>query len=153
MRQRDRQTAQIRRGALRRAGFTLVEIMVVVIILGILAVTIIPQFGRLTQDAKVTAARGMITVLEKQLEMYYLHMDRYPTTEEGLKALLDRPADGGESWKGPYIKELELDPWKHEYRYKFPGDRTRTYDLWSTGSDGADGGDGLAKDIGNWREE
>jgi len=139
----------------RSEGFTLIEIMVVVIILGILAATIIPQFAGTTQDAMVTKARSDIATLELLLETYAVHMQgRYPTTEEGLKALVVPPSDGSQGWKGPYLKEIPNDPWKHPYSYRSPGlHGTRSFDLWSRGADGADGGEGPNADVTNWQEK
>jgi len=91
-------------------GFTLVEIMVVVVILGILAATIIPQFIGTTKDAKVSAAKAHIAELESAIERFYVQMDRYPTSEEGLKVLVEAPAnDDGKKWRGPYVKQLRPD--------------------------------------------
>lgn len=139
---------------IRSHGFTLIEIMVVVIILGILAATIIPQFVGTTQEAKVNAAKFDIQTLEGALERFYAHMDRYPTTEEGMKVLVTAPAEGARSWRGPYIKEMRPDPWHNAYMYRSPGTHgTRTYDIWSRGADGADGGEGINADLGNWVTE
>jgi len=132
-------------------AFTLIEIMVVVIILGILAATIIPQFMGTTQDAKVSAAKAQIAELESALERFYVHMDRYPTTEEGLKVLVAAPAGADQKWRGPYIKQLRNDPWGNPYQYNFPGTHHPTsFDIWCRGSDGAEGGEGAAADLGNW---
>ena len=133
-------------------GFTLIEIMVVVVILGILAATIIPQFMGTTNDAKVSAAKAQIAELESALERLYVHMDRYPTPDEGLKALVETPAgDETKKWRGPYIKQLRNDPWGNEYQYRVPGlHHTSSFDIWSRGADGADGGEKEAADIGNW---
>jgi general secretion pathway protein G len=133
-----------------RAAFTLVEIMVVVVILGILAATVIPQFMTTTQDAKINAAKANVSELENAVERFYIHMDRHPTTEEGLKALVDPPSGDEKKWRGPYIKTLRPDPWQHEYQYKNPGARRKGFEIWSRGSDGADGGENEAADIGNW---
>src|SRR5256885_3577525 len=95
----------------KKAAFTMIEIMVVVIILGILAATIIPQFIGTTKEAKVNAAKSNIAELESAMERFYIHMDRHPTTEEGLKALLEAPSGDEKRWRGPYIKVLHLDPW------------------------------------------
>lgn len=132
-----------------REGFTLVELMVVVIVLVILAATIIPQFTGVTYDAKVSMAKAHLSELEGALERFNIHMDRYPTVEEGLRALVDRPEGGGKTWRGPYVKELRRDPWDHEYSYRTRVDKngTATYDIWSTGMDGADGGEGKNQDI------
>jgi general secretion pathway protein G len=135
----------------RASGFTLMELMVVVVILGILAVTIIPQFVGTTQEAKVGAAKANIGELESALERFYIHMDRHPTTEEGLKVLVDAPSSEEKNWRGPYIKLLRNDPWGHPYQYRNPGiHHPNSFDVWSRGADGADGGEGANADIGNW---
>ena len=141
-----------KRESKRTSGFTLIEIMVVVVVLGILAATIIPQFIGTTHDARVSAAKAHVSELENALERFYVHMDRYPTPEEGLKALVEMPANGGQTWRGPYIKELRPDPWGHPYQYSYPGTHHPTsFDIWSRGADGADGGEGQGADIGNWQ--
>ena len=127
-------------------AFTLIEIMVVVIILGILAAAIIPQFMGTTQDAKISAAKSQVAELESAVERFYVHMDRYPTADEGLKVLVDAPAneDDSKKWRGPYIKQLRDDPWGHPYQYSYPGTHhPSSFDIWS-------GGTGDGKDIGNW---
>ena len=137
----------------RPGGFTLIEIMVVVIIIGILAAIIVPQFVGTTQEAKVTAAKGSISTLANALERFNLHMDRYPTMDEGLNALVQAPAgDDAKKWRGPYIDQIRPDPWGNPYQYAIPGlHRTSSFDLWSRGADGADGGEGDAADVGNWQ--
>jgi general secretion pathway protein G len=136
----------------QHAAFTLIEIMVVVVILAILAATIIPQFRGTTEDAKISAAKSTVAELESALERLYIHLDRYPTMEEGLKILSDPPTgDDEKKWRGPYIKVLRPDPWGNPYQYRFPGSHRKTgFDLWSRGRDGADGGEGDGTDIGNW---
>jgi general secretion pathway protein G len=135
----------------RQDAFTLIEIMVVVVILGILAATIIPQFMGTTHDAKVSAAKSTIAELESALERYSIHMDRHPTTEEGLQALVDAPAGGEKKWRGPYVKMIRMDPWGNPYQYRNPSvQRKSGFDLWSRGADGVDGGEGDGADIGNW---
>ena len=135
----------------RLAGFTLLEIMVVVIIIGVLAATIIPQFMGTTHDAKVSAAKADVAQLENALERFNLHMDRYPTMDEGLKVLVEAPAGEDKKWRGPYIKMLRPDPWGNPYQYRVPGmHHTTTFDVWSRGADGQDGGEGPNADIGNW---
>jgi len=139
----------------RSGGFTLIEIMVVVIILGILAATIIPQFVGTTHDARIAKARSDLATLESALERFALHMDgRYPTTDEGLKVLVAPPSEGAKGWRGPYIKELRPDPWGNPYAYRFPGIHgAGSFDLWSRGADGADGGEGVNADVTNWQEK
>ena len=133
-------------------GFTLVEIMVVVVIIGILAAAIIPQFIGTTQDAKVSAAKAQVAELESATERFYVHMDRYPTMDEGLKVLVEAPAsDDAKKWRGPYIKQLRNDPWGNPYQYLVPGTHNAaSFDIWSRGADGADGGEGYNADLGNW---
>jgi general secretion pathway protein G len=132
-------------------AFTLIEIMVVVIILGVLAATIIPKFMGTTHEAKVSAAKAHVAELESALERLYVHMDRYPTTEEGLKLLVEAPAGEDKKWRGPYIKQLRSDPWGNQYQYRAPGvHHTTSFDIWSRGADGVDGGEGNGADIGNW---
>jgi general secretion pathway protein G len=136
-----------------RGGFTLIEIMVVVIILGVLAATIIPQFMGTTHDAKVSSAKSNVAELESALERFYLDLDRYPATDEGLKALLEPPAGDEGKWRGPYVKMLRPDPWGNPFQYRSPGasNPTSGFDVWSRGADGADGGEKEATDIGNWQ--
>ena len=132
-------------------GFTLIELMVVVVILSILAAVIVPMISGNVHDAKVSTTKSNIAELEAALERFYIHMDRHPTTEEGLKVLTEPPAGEENKWRGPYIKLLRPDPWGNPFQYRIPGThRTSGFDLWSRGSDGADGGQGEATDIGNW---
>ena len=136
---------------MRSAGFTLLEIMVVVIIIGVLAATIIPQFMGTTHDAKVSAAKADVSQLENALERFNLHMDRYPTMDEGLKVLVEAPTGEDKKWRGPYIKLLRPDPWGNPYQYRVPGiHHATTFDVWSRGADGQDGGDGQNADVGYW---
>ena len=149
MEKRNEMKTQLRQT--RSGGFTLIEIMVVVVILGILAATIIPQFIGTTQDAKVSAAKSTIAELESALERFNIHLDRHPTTEEGLKVLVEPPSGEDKKWRGPYIKMLRPDPWGNPYQYRVPGiHHPSSFDLWSRGAGGADGGEGDAADIGNW---
>jgi general secretion pathway protein G len=135
----------------RTGAFTLIEIMVVVVILGILAAAIIPQFVGTTYDARVSTAKANISELESALERFNIHMDRHPTTEEGLKALVEAPSGDENKWRGPYIKQLRPDPWGNPYQYRNPGTHhPSNFDIWSRGADGQDGGEGESADIGNW---
>lgn len=132
-------------------AFTLVEIMVVVVILGILAATIIPQFLGTKTDAKIAAAKSDVSQLENALERFNVHMDRYPSTEEGLNALVAAPSGDENKWRGPYVKQLKNDPWGNAYQYRNPGTHhASSFDLWSRGADGQDGGEGDNADVGNW---
>lgn len=129
----------------------MLEIMIVVVIIGILAATIIPKFVGATTDAKVGAAKSSIAELESALERFNIHMDRHPTSEEGLKVLLQAPSGEDTKWRGPYIKLLRPDPWGNPYQYRRPGTHHPTsFDLWSRGADNAEGGEGENADIGNW---
>ncbi|MGO8766604.1 MAG: type II secretion system major pseudopilin GspG [Limisphaerales bacterium] len=136
----------------KTSAFTLVEIIVVVIIIGILAATIIPQFIGTTQDAKVSATKAQVAELESAVERFYVQMDRYPTMEEGLNVLVEPPAgDDAKQWRGPYIKQLRNDPWGNPYQYLIPGTHhSSSYDIWSRGKSGAGGGQGDDTEIGNW---
>src|SRR5687768_14263550 len=118
-----------------RGGFTLVEIMVVVVILGILAATIIPQFASSKQDAMINAAKADIANLDNAIERFYINMDRLPTTEEGLKVLAEPPSGEDKKWRGPYIKEVKPDPWGRPYQYRVPGVHgNNRWDIWSLGA-------------------
>ncbi|NNB53316.1 type II secretion system major pseudopilin GspG [Pseudomonas fragi] len=134
-------------------GFTLIEIMVVVVIIGVLGAIVVPQFMSRPDQAKVTAARTDIQAIATALEMYRLDTFSYPSTQQGLEALSKRPAGGpaAKNWNPQgYLKSLPLDPWGMPYQYLNPGMRSTGYDLLSFGSDGMPGGEGYAADIGNW---
>ena len=136
----------------RRAGFTLLEVMVVVVILGILAALVVPQIIGRPDEARVIAARQDIASLMQALKLYRLDNQRYPTTEQGLQALTARPATAPipTNWKaGGYVERLPRDPWGNPYQYLNPGLHGEI-DVFSLGADGAPGGDGHNADIGSW---
>jgi general secretion pathway protein G len=133
-----------------KAGFTLIEVMVVVIIIGILAVAIVPNLTGKTEEARKAQAKSDIRALENALDEYASHNSNYPSTEQGLQALIEKPTGEPEAldWKGPYIKRLSRDPWKNHYQYQNPGTHGN-YDVFSMGKDKNSPDD----DIGNWNLE
>jgi general secretion pathway protein G len=137
-----------------QSGFTLIEIMVVVVILGILAALVAPNVIRRIDDARVTKARQDIRAYETALNLYRMDNFRYPTTEQGLEALVKRPVDPNiRNWKeGGYIDGLKKDPWGNDYNYLAPGSHG-DYDLYTLGADGQPGGEGQDADIGSWNIE
>ena len=135
-----------------QAGFTLIEIMVVVVILAILAAAVVPRIMDRPDEARITKARQDIRVLESALELYRLDNFNYPSTQQGLEALVRQPSGDppARNWKkGGYIKALPSDPWGNEYQYLSPGVRGEV-DIYSLGADGRPGGSDAAADIGNW---
>ena len=136
---------------MRSAGFTLIEIMVVVVILGILLSVVVPQVMGNPDKARIQLAKQNIRAIESALDMYRLNHFKYPTTDEGLEALVTAP--GGANLKGypadGYMKKKPLDPWNNEYVYLNPGTQG-SIDIYSLGADGQPGGDGINADIGNW---
>jgi general secretion pathway protein G len=143
------------RAALRRArqdGFTLIEIMVVVIIIGLLAAVIVPQFLGRVDDARVTKAKQDVQAMQTALTMFKLDNYVYPSTDMGLKALAQKPDAGTvKNWRpGGYLQHVNKDPWGNEYQYHLPGTHGGEYDLFSLGADGKPGGEGYDADIGNW---
>ncbi|MBK1686759.1 type II secretion system major pseudopilin GspG [Rubrivivax gelatinosus] len=135
----------------RRRGFTLIELMVVLVILGVLAALIVPNVLNRADDARVTAARTDIHNLMQSLKLYKLDNQRYPTTEQGLEALVRRPesAPVPPNWK-PYVDKLPNDPWGHAYQYLNPGVKGEI-DVFSYGADGQAGGEGNDADVGSWQ--
>jgi general secretion pathway protein G len=140
------------RGKKPNPGFTLIELMVVVAILGILAALVVPKIMSRPDEARVVAARQDIATLSQALKLYRLDNKRYPTTEQGLQALITRPTLSPipDNWKGGgYIERLPLDPWSKPYQYLNPGLHGEI-DIFSFGADGAPGGEGFDSDVGNW---
>jgi general secretion pathway protein G len=137
---------------LRQRGFTLVEVMVVVAILGILAALIVPKIIGRSDDARIVAARQDVATLVAALKLYRLDNQRYPTTDQGLKALVEKPTTDPipSNWKaGGYLDRLPKDPWGHAYQFLQPGVKSEL-DIYSLGADGQPGGTGNDADIGSW---
>ncbi len=132
-------------------GFTLIELMVVMIILGLLAALVVPNMLRKVGPAKQKAAYAQIELFGTALDSLYLDVGYYPTASEGLQALITMPS-GIEGWDGPYLKksEIPLDPWGHSYHYESPGNHG-DYDLYSYGKDNAEGGEDENQDIVSWK--
>jgi general secretion pathway protein G len=133
-------------------GFTLIEIMVVVVIMGILAALIVPKLIGRTDDARIIAAKQDVATLMQALKLYKLDNQRYPTTEQGLQALIEKPTTGpaADGWKtGGYLDKLPKDPWGNPYQYLSPGIKGEV-DVFSYGADGQPGGTGNDADIGSW---
>ncbi|WP_196221462.1 type II secretion system major pseudopilin GspG [Sansalvadorimonas verongulae] len=138
----------------RQGGFTLIEIMVVVVILGVLAAIVVPNIMSRPDQAKVTVANADVKAVASALEMYRLDNGFYPSTDQGLDALVHEPSGSPEprNWNPDgYLKKIPQDPWGNPYQYEQPGTRnTNSYDLYSLGADGRVGGEGFNADIGNW---
>ena len=134
----------------KRSAFTLIELLLVLVILGILAAIVVPKFSGRTEQARVTAARSQISTFSTALDAFEIDNGFYPKGKNGLNDLVQQPRDT-QNWKGPYMKnEIPLDPWGHAYVYDFPGKRNASsYDLMSMGPDGRAGGD---DDITNWTQ-
>ena len=131
------------------AGFTLIEIMVVVVILGILAALIAPNVIGNIDKAQITKVKQDIRAIESALKLYRLDRFRYPTTEEGLEALVTPPSDSNVPWpQGGYLDRVPKDPWDRPYQYLSPGNQGE-FDIYSLGRDGVQGGDGVDADISN----
>ena len=135
----------------RGKGFTLIEILVVIIIIGMLAALVGPRlFGKVSM-AKQKTAKAQIELFGTALDAFRLDVGKYPTTEDGLKALREKPS-GVEGWQGPYLlKEIPLDPWNNAYIYKCPGEHGE-YDLISHGLDRVEGGEGENQDVVSWKD-
>lgn len=127
-------------------GFTLAEILIVVVIIGILASFVLPRFFGKTEEARITATRAQISSLETAIRAYNMDNGKFPTMDQGLAALLEKNEKG----QGPYLENtrtLPKDQWENDFRYLVPGDKNPDYDLWSCGPDGVSG---TEDDIGNW---
>jgi len=132
------------------SGFTLLELLVVMVIIGLLAGFVAPRYFAQVGKSQVKAARAQIDALDKALEQYRIDVGHLPTTEQGLAALNAQPP-GEQNWAGPYLKkDVPLDPWGSAYLYAEPGTHNNDYDLISLGKDGRAGGTGEAADLGNW---
>jgi general secretion pathway protein G len=144
----------LRRGSLRKslqAGFTLIELMVVLVIIGVLAALIVPNVLDRADDARATAAKTDVNNLMQALKLYKLDNQRYPTSEQGLQALIAKPAAAPvpPNWK-PYLDKLPNDPWNRPYQYLNPGVKGEI-DVMSFGADGQPGGEGKNADVGSWQ--
>jgi general secretion pathway protein G len=132
------------------SGFTLVELLIVMVIIGLLAALVGPKMFGKVGKSKQKAAKAQITLFETALDTYRLDVGKYPTTDMGLEALRTQP-DGIEKWDGPYLsKEIPMDPWGHPYEYRSPGEHGE-YDLISMGADGGLGGEEEDLDIVSWK--
>ncbi|MEE8094443.1 MAG: type II secretion system major pseudopilin GspG [Gammaproteobacteria bacterium] len=139
---------------LPQRGFTLIEVMVVVVIIGLLAAFVVPNLIGNVDRAAVTRAKGDIRIIETALSLYRLDNFRYPSTEQGLQALVINPGEAAaQNWK-PYLNSVPSDPWNSPYQYLYPGQprdgQQREFDVFSYGADGQEGGDDIDAEIGNW---
>jgi len=137
----------MRRAVKRQSGFTLAEVLVVVVIIGILASVVLPRFFGKTDEAKIAAVQAQISNFSSALSMYSTDHGKFPTTDQGLEQLLVKDEKG----KGPYLAnttKLPKDPWGNDYRYLCPGEKNPDYDLWAMGPDGVSA---TEDDIGNWQ--
>lgn len=134
----------------RSAGFTLLELLVVMVIIGLLASYVAPRFFSQIGKSEIKATRAQLDAFDKALGTYRLDTGHYPSTEQGLQALVSKPADEAQ-WGGPYLaKAVPMDPWGHPYSYRQPGANGHDYDLLSYGKDGRPGGSGEDADLSVW---
>jgi general secretion pathway protein G len=139
----------------RVTGFTLIEVMVVIVILGILAAIVVPRVMDRPDTARITKAKQDIRTIENALNLYKLDNFNFPTTEQGLEALVTKPSGTPEpkNWKdGGYVDRLPKDPWGNDYQFLNPGVKS-SIDVFTYGADGAEGGEGINADIGNWNAD
>lgn len=136
----------------RARGFTLIELLVVLVILGLLAGLVGPQVMKYLGSSKTKTARVQIEDLSSALDLYRLENGSYPSTQQGLEALVSKP-QGVSSWNGPYLRksEVPLDPWGNEYRYRQPGEHGQ-FDVWTYGADNREGGEGENSDVTSWAQ-
>lgn len=139
------------RSPARASGFTLLELMVVLLILALLASIAAPQVMKHLSKAKSETAKIQVEALTAAVNYFQIDLGRYPTDQEGLKALSERPANDAAKWDGPYVEKKGslIDPWGRPYLYRHPGSH-REVEIYTFGSDGKEGGEGDASDIGNW---
>jgi general secretion pathway protein G len=137
----------------QQRGFTLIEIMVVVVIIGLLAAIVAPNFIGNIDTAQVNAAKQDIRQIETAMNLFRLDNFRYPTTEEGIEALVRNPGGNVEATWKQYLPRVPLDPWNNRFEYENPGQHGGEFDLYSFGRDGQEGGEGIDADIGNWALE
>lgn len=137
-----------------RAGFTLIELMIVAVVLAILAAAIVPNVVGRAETARRSRAQSDIAALDTALDLFYVNVGRYPTTEEGLRVLYYEPDTEVEGWKGPYLKKpIFEDPWGNEYVYRSPGVYSnQPYEIMSYGKDGEEGGEEDNADVKSWVE-
>jgi general secretion pathway protein G len=133
----------------RQAGFTLIELLVVMVILGLLAALVVPNYMKQGDKARVNTTRAQIEMIGTALDTFRLDIGRYPTSQEGLEALRERPS-GVDRWDGPYLKkDIPKDGWGNSFIYRSPGER-EPYELFSYGADGVAGGSGIDTDLKSW---
>jgi len=135
-----RERRKLALGRHRSGGFTLIELLLVMVILAILAAVVVPKFTGRTEQAKISAAKTDISNLNLAISTFETDNGRIPTNEEGLTALLEKPANA-DGWKTPYVDKVPVDPWGHAYIYRVPGINGKAYDLFCMGPDGREGGD------------
>lgn len=144
------QENELAKSKYEQAGFTLLELLVVMVIIGLLAGVVAPSLFKNVSKSEITTTRAQIDALGKALDQYRLDVGRYPAVQEGLSALVTRPASAA-LWNGPYLKKaVPMDPWGQPYQYRVPGEHNSDFDLWSYGPDRASGGEKENADIGNW---